>query len=145
MHITKATINDLKAATELFDLYRVYFRQPSDQAGASNYLKERIVNEQSVIYVAFDEDIAVGIAQLYPSFSSIKMRRTWVLNDLFVKESYRGQGIGEKLLRSVISFAKETNAKGILLETEDDNFGAQKLYKRIGFERETNYYYFYTI
>ena len=35
--------------------------------------------------MAFDGDNPIGFVQLYPSFSSVSMMRSWVLNDLFVK------------------------------------------------------------
>ena len=95
--------------------------------------------------MAYDGEESVGFTQLYPTFSSVSMKRTWVLNDLYVKQNTRGKGFGQALLRQAIFFAKETNAKGILLETGKENETAQKLYEKIGFVRETNYFYFYTI
>ena len=145
MRIKKATLNELESLTELFDLYRVFYEQKSDPDGAKEFLKERFTNKESVIFIAFDENNPVGFVQLYPSFSSVSMNRTWVLNDLYVKESVRGKGFGEKLLKKAINFAEETGAKGISLETGKENVTAQRLYEKIGFKRELNYFYFLTI
>ena len=61
------------------------------------------------------------------------MKRTWVLNDLYVRENSRGRGFGEELIKKAITFAEETGAKGVLLETNIENVIAQRLYEKIGF------------
>ena len=95
--------------------------------------------------MAYEENNPIGFVQLYPSFSSVSMERSWVLNDLYVKEIARKKGFAKKLLKKAINFAEETGAKGILLETGSENLPAQRLYERIGFVRETSYFYFYSI
>lgn len=145
MHILKATMNELDALTELFDLYRLFYKQQSDLSGAKVFLKERLSNEESVIFIAFDGQDAVGFAQLYPTFSSISMKKSWVLNDLYVKEEVRGRGYGQGLIRKAIAYVEKVGAKGILLETNDDNVIAQRLYEKIGFVKETNFFYYYVV
>ncbi|MEH7438231.1 GNAT family N-acetyltransferase [Neobacillus drentensis] len=145
MLIQKATINELDVVTELFDLYRVFYEQASDLTAAKEFLKERIVNEESVIFVALEDNEALGFVQLYPSFSSVSMKRSWVLNDLYVKKQARGKGVGENLINMALHFAKDSGAKGVLLETGKENINAQRLYEKIGFVKETNYFYYYTV
>jgi ribosomal protein S18 acetylase RimI-like enzyme len=143
--IIKASLNDLDSLTELFDLYRVFYKQESDQGSARKFLAERLKKKDSEIFIAFDDNKAIGFVQLYPSFSSVSMKCTWVLNDLYVKEQARGKGFGEQLLKKAITLAEETGAKGVLLETGKENVTAQRLYQKIGFVRETNYYYCFSI
>lgn len=145
MIIEKAAMNDLESLTELFDLYRVFYEQESDLEGAREFLKARLVNEESVVFLAVEGSNPVGFVQLYPTFSSVSMMRSWVLNDLYVKEQFRGKGAGEKLIHKAIQFAKDTGAKGIMLETGKENHNAQRLYEKIGFKRESNYFYYYSI
>ena len=145
MIIKKATLNDLDALTELFDLYRMFYEQRSNPEGAREFLEARIQNSESVVFLNVEGDQPVGFVQLYPSFSSVSMKRSWVLNDLYVKEQFRGRGAGEKLIHKAIQFTKETGAKGVLLETGKNNITAQRLYEKIGFERESNYFYYFSI
>jgi ribosomal protein S18 acetylase RimI-like enzyme len=145
MSIQKATLHELESLTELFDLYRVFYEQTSDPGRAREFLRERLTNGESVVFMAFDEGNPIGFVQLYPSFSSVSMMRSWVLNDLFVKESARKKGFGEELLKAAIAFARETDAKGVSLETGKDNVKAQRLYEKIGFARESNHFYYFTI
>lgn len=145
MMIQRATINDLNALTELFDSYRIFYKQESNLEGAKSFLKERLVNEESVVFIAYDESNPVGFVQLYPTFSSVSMKRSWVLNDLYVNASARKKGFGEMLIKKAIEFAEETGAKGVSLETGHDNVTAQSLYEKIGFKKESNYFYYFSL
>jgi ribosomal protein S18 acetylase RimI-like enzyme len=145
MSIQKAALNELNSLTELFDSYRVFYDQESDLEGARAFLKERLINEDSVVFIAYDESNPVGFVQLYPTFSSVSMKRSWVLNDLYVNASARKKGFGEKLIKKAIEFAEETGAKGVSLETGDDNVTAQSLYEKIGFKKESNYFYYFSL
>jgi ribosomal protein S18 acetylase RimI-like enzyme len=143
--IRKATVNELNSLTELFDSYRVFYKQDSDIEGARAFLKERLLNEDSVVFIAYDEENAVGFVQLYPTYSSVSMKRSWILNDLYVNTSARKKGFGEKLIQAAIELAEETGAKGLSLETGEDNLTAQRLYEKIGFKKESNYFYYFSL
>lgn len=142
MEIVQATLDDLEGVAGLFDEYRMYYEQPSDIDGAKAYIKERLLHEESVIFVAKKEGQFVGFTQLYPVFSSISMKRAWILNDLFVDEAVRKQGAGELLPQRAKELAVATGAKSIVLETAADNTGAQKLYERNGYVRDTEFLHY---
>lgn len=146
--VAQATIHDLNDLVPLFDLYRVFYKQPSNLEGAREFLFHRFDHAESVIFIArADADgQAVGFAQLYPTFSSISMKRSWVLNDLYVREEHRREGIAEQLLHQVKNFAAETKAKGVALSTAPDNVKAQSLYEKHGFVKDDEFYpYFLTL
>ena len=75
--------------------------------------------------------------QLYPSYSSVAMRRLWILNDLFVRENARRERIAERLLARARQLAIETGAKGLTLATEITNRPAQALYESCGWVSDT--------
>jgi len=141
--IKKASIEDIESIASLFDAYRVFYRKESDLDAAIVFIKERITNNESIIYLAFFEDIAVGFTQLYPVFSSTRMKRIWLLNDLYVDKNYRGKGISKMLLNQAKHLAIETNAAAVILETEKTNNIGNKLYPSVGFalEDDVNHYY----
>jgi ribosomal protein S18 acetylase RimI-like enzyme len=145
VNIKKANVNDVDAIAELFDLYRNFYDQESDLEGAKSFLRERLNNGESTLFLASVDNESVGFAQLYPSFSSVSLKRTWILNDLYVRKEHRGKRIGEALLQHVLTFAKETGTKGVLLETDEENVVAQRLYEKMGFAQETHRFYFYTV
>ncbi len=131
--IRAAAINDVPQLSKLFDLYRVWYRKQSDVEGAKNFLIERIKNNDSVIYVADEENELLGFTQLYPQFSSTRMKRLWLLNDLFVVQQHRERGISKQLLEMAKQLAIKSNAAGLLLETEKTNVVGNKLYPSTGF------------
>lgn len=141
--INRATRGDLKSIAELFDAYRVFYQQVSDMDVAYDFLTKRFENNESVIFFAQDhEGQYLGFTQLFPSFSSVSAQRSWILNDLYVRQDIRSTGIGTLLLNKAKQFAIETGAKGILLETAEDNTRAQKLYESLGYKKNTEYSYF---
>lgn len=142
MEIYHATIEDLEGVSKLFNLYRMFYQQPSDLEGAKAYIKNRLESKDSVILVVKDNQRYVGFTQLYPTFSSISMKRTWILNDLYVYAEARNLGIGEMLLHEAKDFAIETGAKSISLETAPDNYAAQRLYEKNGFKRDSEFYHY---
>ncbi|WP_394660179.1 GNAT family N-acetyltransferase [uncultured Chryseobacterium sp.] len=138
----KATLQDIGQLSELFDQYRIFYHKDSDLPAAGQFLTERIENRDSEIFVAESEGKLVGFVQLYPLFSSTRMKRYWLLNDLFVQKSDRGKGFSKELIEKAKDMAKLTDACGILLETGKSNDIGNKLYPSCGFEMydEVNFY-----
>jgi ribosomal protein S18 acetylase RimI-like enzyme len=138
--IVRATTKDLDDLVPLFDAYRQFYGQRSDPRAARAFLGDRIEHDESVIYVAYaDGGAAAGFTQLYPSFSSVSLKRLWVLNDLFVRSDIRRGGIGRALLERARRHAVETGAKGLILNTAVTNKAAQSLYESCGWTREDEF------
>ena len=142
MKIRNATIEDIDQLSSLFDSYRVFYRKPSDKKAATEFLKERLQQADSEIFVAADQNELKGFVQLYPLFSSTKMCKMWLLNDLFVDQKSRGQGISKKLIEQAKELVKTSGAKTMFLETEKTNKIGNQLYPVTGFKlnEESNYY-----
>ena len=141
MKIVQATIENVKDLAPLFDGYRVFYKQPSDLEKATEFLTQRFQKNDSVIFMAFEGASALGFTQLYPSFSSVSMQRTYILNDLFVSSEARGKGVGEALMNKAKAFAISEGAKGLTLETDVTN-PAQKLYERLGWIKDTEVFHY---
>ncbi|GAA4885738.1 hypothetical protein GCM10023311_05680 [Flaviramulus aquimarinus] len=73
MNIIQATTKHLNDFVPLFDGYRVFYRQASDQQSVHDFLKEHLTKQDSVIYIAYINAISVGFIQLYFLFSSVSM------------------------------------------------------------------------
>jgi len=91
MNIKKATLSDLESVTHLFNEYRIFYKQPSNPEGAKIFIQERLTTGDSVIFLASDDRGMIGFTQLYPTFTSIGMKKAWILNDLYVSEEARGR------------------------------------------------------
>ena len=113
--IRLASLQDLNQISSLFDAYRVFYERESDLEGAQSFLKDRLENNESVVYLAIDDaNNAVGFIQLYPLFSSTRMARLWLLNDLFVDPNARRQGIAKQLLEKAKQHCRESKALSLI-------------------------------
>jgi len=143
MKIVRATLQHLDDLTPLFDGYRLFYRQPSNIEKAKTFLTNRIQNNESVIYIAYIDNKAVGFTQLYPLFSSVSMEPMYLLNDLFVDKSVRNQGVGQQLIQAAKDLCIKKQYKGLGIQTEVTN-PAQHLYERVGFKKDPDLHLFWT-
>ncbi len=142
--VKRATLENLNEVSELFNSYRVFYKQDSDLKLAMSFITDRLKNKDSVIFYSHDANgNPLGFTQLYPMFSSVSAKSSWVLNDLYVSSSARRLGVGKKLMDTAKSFAIETNSKGIALETGEDNLHAQALYESLGYEKGVGVYNYF--
>jgi ribosomal protein S18 acetylase RimI-like enzyme len=137
--IRKATAADLDALATLFDGYRQFYGEPTDVAAGRAFLEARLQQQESVILLASLSGRDAGFCQLYPIFSSVSLRRAWLLNDLFVDPGTRGQGIGEALLGAAAAHGRDSGAAWLTLQTANDNTSAQRLYTRTGWQQEQQF------
>jgi ribosomal protein S18 acetylase RimI-like enzyme len=138
--VRRAGTGDIAALAALFDGYRQFYRQAADLTAATAFLRERLERAESVVFIAENAREAIGFTQLYPSFSSVAMARIFVLNDLFVAEAARRQGVGEKLLKAAVRHARGAGAARLTLSTAVDNRAAQALYESAGWQRDQRFY-----
>ena len=129
VQIKRIQPDEWQLVINLFDQYRVCYKKESDIELAERFIRERLDNNESVIYVALDGEKPIGFTQLYPRYSSGRAEKNWILNDLFVDADHRKQGVGAKLIEQAAQFAKANGAKFIQLETTVNNYTAQSLYE----------------
>ena len=146
IHVFRADATRLDELALLFDGYRQFYRRPSDLDAARRFLAERFERGESVIFAATrpdsDSDALVGFTQLYPFFSSVRTRRLWVLNDLFVARDARQLGVARALMEAARAFAQSTGAASLELATERTNTAAQALYDDLGYVRDEDYWHY---
>ena len=140
-----ANLSELDAIVPLFDAYRQFYEKPSAVQLSRDLLNTRMATSQSRIILATDESgNACGFAQLYPLFSSLSMSvlesKVWLLNDLYVAQTARGQGVGAALLSFVQDWAAQEGAGYLMLETAKTNATAQRLYEAQGWVRDEAFF-----
>lgn len=144
--IRRATLDDLDPLVSLFDAYRQFYGQPSEQNLARQFLSDRLVRNESVVLVAEnDGGAAVGFVQFYPTFSSILVAPMYVLSDVYVMPEFRRREVGTLLLQSAIETARATGAVRLELATAITNVSAQRLYESLGWQRDDFYQYGLTL
>ncbi|MCT7940283.1 MULTISPECIES: GNAT family N-acetyltransferase [Shewanella] len=111
MHIRLAVDADLQPLSHLFDHYRQSCDHPSDINGCYTFLSQRLSENDSIIFVAFESEIILGFIQLYPSFSSLMLQPVWYFEDAFVLPKYRNQGIASQMIARAGVLAKSAQVK----------------------------------
>jgi GNAT superfamily N-acetyltransferase len=145
MEIIRADLSHLDDLTLLLDGYRIFYDQPADPQAAKNFLQQRLSIEDSVIFMGLIANRPTGFVQLYPSFSTVGLKRIYILNDLFVAATQRKSGMGTALLEKAKAFCIEQKARGLALETARDN-PAQFLYERLGWKKDSHcFHYFWSV
>lgn len=137
--VRPATGADRPDLVSLFEAYRAFYQRSPDPAGADAFIGERLERQDSVILVAERDGRLIGFTQLYFSFSSTRMRRTFVLNDLFVALEGRRSGAGRALLAAAEEHARSVGAFALTLSTALDNRQAQALYESAGWGRDQQF------
>ncbi|KGR80935.1 MULTISPECIES: GNAT family N-acetyltransferase [Lysinibacillus] len=137
--VTQQTMGDV---VPLFNAYREFYGQSSDLQQAEQFIQERVMGAESIIFLAYLEEEPVGFAQLFPVFSSVAMKRAFLLNDLFVAKQARKQGVAQALMEQCYIYCQQEDARYMMLETARDNVQAQKLYEKMGMTIDDTVYYY---
>lgn len=142
MRIVQATLEHLDLLTPLFVKYREFYGELPFPDSSRAFLEKRLRRDESVIYLALhDEDDSklLGFCQLYPSYSSLSLKRVWILNDIYVAEDARRQLVADHLIQKAKKMARESQAVRMRVSTSSNNEVAQKVYESIGFKEDTQF------
>ena len=139
--IIEAESKNVEQVGKLFDLYRQFYKYDSNLIVSTNYIKDRINNKESKIFIAInDKNEAIGFVQLYETFGSLDLGKIIILYDLYVEKGHRRNKVGKQLMLRSHEYAKKINAKRIQLSTATDNFIGQSLYESLGYVKDIDFY-----
>ena len=139
MHTTSITLQQVSCNhpdfLQLCDELDMFLnRAIGGESKREKYKKYNHVDTMDYVIIAYDGQQAAGCAALRKySETEIEVKR------VFVRGSYRAQGIGGQMLEHLIKHASEMGYKYMLLETGAFLDASVRLYKRYGFEKVENY------
>lgn len=142
LEVVRATDQDLEEVFYLFAQYLAFYKREHPEEHVRAFLTQRLEESDSLILLARVDGYAVGLAQIYPTQSSLRLAPVWVLNDLIVASTARRSGVGRALVRAVCEGAAASGVDSVSLKTAEDNYVAQSLYKRERFERERTFWHY---
>jgi len=145
VNIVKADQSHIAEVSRLFDLYRQFYECDADLELATRFITARIERNESDIFVAVSDGKAGGFVQLYPSFCSVDATKIYILYDLYVDADCRRTGLGERLMNRATEWAKENDGARLDLLTAHDNVAGQRLYEKLGYKRDLEDFYAYTL
>ncbi len=131
--IRKSQPEDVKEILNLIKELAAFEEEPDAVLISESDIIEQAFSENPLIYIfvaEWNEEI-LGIAVYFYSFSTWKGKSIH-LEDLIVKEVYRKNGIGKKLMFEVLKVAKEEKVGRMDWEVLDWNQGAIQFYKKLG-------------
>ncbi len=106
---------------------------PSDEVMMSSYYAALDIPDLVKGYIFEADGITAGYAIVSMKFETeVGGMAAWI-EELFVEEEFRSKGIGKAFFEFLKNDLKG-KIKRIRLEVGDDNDGAKRLYKNIGFE-----------
>ena len=121
MEITEMALDDL-------ELMKNTLYSDFDNFWSYNILKQELENEKTTYVVAKENNEIVGFAGMMVFMDEA------TLNNIVVKKSCRGRGIGGELLEALIEVCADLNMKSFTLEVNVSNIPAIKLYEKFGFQ-----------
>lgn len=139
MIVRRATNQDLDQLAVLFDEYRQFYGSSSNLKESFNFLNQRFLNQQSVIFIHIKDESITGFVLLYLGFSSLACSTYYILDDVYVTPSFRRQGSAKQLIDTAVLFARQQNALRISLETQKNNYQSHQLYEQMGFVKDDEF------
>lgn len=129
--LRKAVKTDVPEILDLIRELALYERAPEEVTITAEDLEKDGFGSNPIfeVILAFNHEQLLGMAFYYYSYSTWKGKCLY-LEDIIVKEQYRGNKIGKTLFEAVIKKAKEVNAKRMHWQVLDWNEPAINFYKK---------------
>ena len=133
--ILEAEITDIPELSQMMkDFYAIDFYPFDEKKTKDNF--EKFINNDNYggcFKIVFEGGIA-GYIILVKYFSFEFGGEILFLDELFIKPEFQGKSLGKKALEFVKTYSVEKQFKVVLLEIENHNEKAKKLYQNYGFE-----------
>lgn len=135
IRIRIATEHDFPAIVEMFKEFAHFERLDDRMVNTVSRMTDEKNYFNCFVAVNTDEMI-VGYATHFFAYFTWTGKSLY-MDDLYVKEAFRGKGIGTMLLQKVIGYARESGCHKLRWQVSDWNEPAIRLYKHIGAEIDT--------
>jgi GNAT superfamily N-acetyltransferase len=137
--IRRSTVADLPALLPLLRGYSTFYRASGDDDDLLR-MAEAFCGDSPdgmQLLARNDDGTLAGYATVLWSWDTTTGTRVAVMEDLYVAEAVRGEGVGRALLEACAGLARERGCAALAWETAPDNHVAQRLYDATGAERTT--------
>ncbi len=138
--IHEANLHDPLHIKDILDLLNVYANdvmgggKDLSQNVQRNLIPELQKRSNTLILLAYDNNVAVGLAVCFEGFSTFYAKPLLNIHDFVVSGSHRGKGIAKLLLEKLEEIAVERACCKLTLEVLEGNKRAQQVYNAFGFD-----------
>ncbi|WP_300712157.1 GNAT family N-acetyltransferase [uncultured Brachyspira sp.] len=109
-NIRFAEINDIPTIMRFIKELALYEHLENELKLTEESLKENIFyKKKAEIIIAFEDDIPIGYAVFFETFSTFEGKHCIYLDDLYINDKYRGFGYGKRLFKEIAEIAYERN------------------------------------
>lgn len=130
-----AAVEDIPTIMRFIKELAVYESLEHELNLTEESLKENIFEKKKAeVVIAFEDDVPVGHAVFFETFSTFVGRHGLYLDDLYVNEKYRGFGYGKKLFEEVAKIALSRNCGRLEWQCLDWNKSSIDFYLSTGAE-----------
>lgn len=131
IELRRATHEDIPSILELVNALALFEKAPEEVTATDQDYLANGFGENPIFFcfLAYYQGELAGFSLWYYRFSTWKGKRFY-LEDLYVKDEYRGKGIGQKLLEACVEEAKRTKCTGMMWQVLEWNTPAIEFYKK---------------
>lgn len=126
--------HDIDEVLEMMKAFYLIDKYPFDRDRASASMLQFISDPHLGQIYLIKEKKVLGYLIVCYGFSFLYGGRGAFIDELFIKEEYRGKGVGDKVIALIEKKLKANNITALHLEVERHNTNALKLYTKNGFE-----------
>jgi GNAT superfamily N-acetyltransferase len=134
IRVKHATEGDVPIVLQMIRDLAEYERMSDEVVATEVGLRESLFGERpdAEVIIAYADEQPAGFALYFHNYSTFLGRRGLYLEDLFVKPSFRGRGIGKRLLVELAGIAMERGCGRFEWTVLDWNEPAIGFYKSLG-------------
>lgn len=131
--IIKANRKDIKDIYNFIRLMAKYEKLEHEHTGSIEELEKSLFDEKvaEVIFLT-KNNLKIGFALYYYTFSTFLSKKTLYLEEIFIKEEYRNNGYGKKIFDYLIEKAKKENVGRVEWVCLNWNEPSINFYKKLG-------------
>ncbi|NWJ51165.1 MAG: GNAT family N-acetyltransferase [Bacteroidetes bacterium] len=122
--------SDFEALLALFLEFAVFEKLPEKMTNTLEEMRAEKAYLKGFVAVNTDNEIVGYVTCFFAYYTWIG--KSLYMDDLYVRPSYRGCGVGTKLINSVIAFAKAEQCKKLKWQVSEWNQPAIDFYKSLG-------------
>ena len=132
--IRKADLEDLPVILELIKALAEYEHLSGEVVATEELLEVTLfgLNSPAEVQIAFDKKQTLGFALYFRTVSTFLGRPGIYLEDLYVRESARGKGVGKALLRRIAQRTREIGGGRLEWSVLNWNEPSIKFYQKMG-------------
>jgi len=135
-----ASISNIEKLIQLMSELYTYDHLPFDEQAARSAL-QLILGKDSYgqVHLIYVDEVIVGYLVVTFGFSLEYRGRDAFVDEIYIQEKYRRQGIGKKSLQFAEETCREQGVQALHLEVERENTNAQVVYQKAGFVDHDRY------